>query len=404
MEVQQQQQQQHYRPQQQLPDDFKCPISLEVMSDPVILTSGHTFDRSSIQRWLDSGNRTCPVTMLPLPSPALIPNYALRSLISNFTPACSSNSRQQPSPLPHHASPSNDSDYATHRFLLSSLTYPSDPQTLSQIRRLAKVDPTFRRLLLDSGAVSVILRHAAANSFPDLQEPALRALLELSLDGDDVKVGLVADGAVTTLVAVLSSPQASPSSRAIAATTLTSLAVADVNKCSIGAHTSAISALVEMLRQGSHGHRGSNPRERREAATALYALCSFPENRRRAVRAGAVPALVDLAATYGSERAIEVLGLIAKSKEGKQELCRTQGIVTLLAAVLKKDNNNRGTLDALQVLDVVCSDSAEMRVQALQLGVLEISLGLLRDENEKIKSHASRLVNKLQTKEVDLLL
>ncbi|KAM2043587.1 hypothetical protein TB1_036260 [Malus domestica] len=38
------------------PDDFKCPTSLEIMSDPVILSSGHTFDRASIQRWLDAGH------------------------------------------------------------------------------------------------------------------------------------------------------------------------------------------------------------------------------------------------------------------------------------------------------------------------------------------------------------
>ncbi|KAJ6416468.1 hypothetical protein OIU84_002347 [Salix udensis] len=81
-----------------LPDDFKCPISLEIMSDPVILSSGHTFDRSSIQRWLDSGHRTCPITKLPLPEhPCLIPNHALRSLISSFTIP---KSQQDPNPFP----------------------------------------------------------------------------------------------------------------------------------------------------------------------------------------------------------------------------------------------------------------------------------------------------------------
>lgn len=65
------------------PDDFLCPISLEVMTDPVILPSGHTFERRSIQRWLDGGHRTCPVTNLPLPpDPTLIPNHALRRLIA----------------------------------------------------------------------------------------------------------------------------------------------------------------------------------------------------------------------------------------------------------------------------------------------------------------------------------
>ena len=69
------------------PDDFRCPISLEVMTDPVILPSGHTFERRSIQRWLDGGHLTCPVTNLPLPpSPPLIPNHALRRLIAAVSP------------------------------------------------------------------------------------------------------------------------------------------------------------------------------------------------------------------------------------------------------------------------------------------------------------------------------
>ncbi|PSS04736.1 U-box domain-containing protein [Actinidia chinensis var. chinensis] len=59
------------------PNDFRCPISLEIMFDPVILSSGHTFDRPSIQRWLDTGHWACPITKLPLSEPpSLIPNHA----------------------------------------------------------------------------------------------------------------------------------------------------------------------------------------------------------------------------------------------------------------------------------------------------------------------------------------
>ena len=70
------------------PDDFLCPITLEVMTDPVILPSGHTFERRSIQQWLDGGHLTCPVTNLPLPPcPPLIPNHALRRLIAAVSPS-----------------------------------------------------------------------------------------------------------------------------------------------------------------------------------------------------------------------------------------------------------------------------------------------------------------------------
>jgi hypothetical protein len=42
------------------PDDFPCPISLEVMTDPVILPSGHIFERRSIQHWLNGGTSPAP--------------------------------------------------------------------------------------------------------------------------------------------------------------------------------------------------------------------------------------------------------------------------------------------------------------------------------------------------------
>nr|XP_010908345.3 U-box domain-containing protein 8 [Elaeis guineensis] len=218
----------------EFPDDFRCPISLEVMSDPVILSSGHTFDRASIQRWIDSGNRTCPVTKLPLPPrPSLIPNHALRSLISNFVPAANPKSPPSPSPDPHN--------------LLASLSFPADADTLAAVLRLSKRIASFRRLALDAGAASVLLRHAGSVDRPDLQDLALRALLHLSLDGDDARVGLVAEGAVDRLDTALRS---GPNVAALAATCLTSLAMVEVNKCTIGAHPSAIAGLAALLREG----------------------------------------------------------------------------------------------------------------------------------------------------------
>ena len=65
-----------------VPNLFRCPISLDVMRSPVSLCTGVTYERASIQRWLDSGNTTCPATMLPLPSTDLVPNLTLRRLIA----------------------------------------------------------------------------------------------------------------------------------------------------------------------------------------------------------------------------------------------------------------------------------------------------------------------------------
>ncbi|EHA8589532.1 putative U-box domain-containing protein 29 [Cocos nucifera] len=62
------------------------------MKSPVSLCTGVTYDRASIQRWLDSGHRTCPATRQPLPSTDLVPNLTLRRLIHLWSSTSSSNS------------------------------------------------------------------------------------------------------------------------------------------------------------------------------------------------------------------------------------------------------------------------------------------------------------------------
>ncbi|KAK1371511.1 RING-type E3 ubiquitin transferase [Heracleum sosnowskyi] len=68
-----------------IPSLFKCPISLDVMNSPVSLCTGVTYDRSSIQRWLDSGHNTCPATMQLLQTKEIVPNHTLKRLIKIWT-------------------------------------------------------------------------------------------------------------------------------------------------------------------------------------------------------------------------------------------------------------------------------------------------------------------------------
>lgn len=354
------------------PDDFRCPISLQVMTDPVIVASGHTFDRASIQRWLESGHRTCPVTMLPLPphSP-LIPNHALRSLIANFSPLTASSSR-------------TNSILSEQESLISSLCFPANASTLSLFLRLTKDDPAFRHSLTDSGAPSVLLRHASCSEPQDLQGLSLGILLYLSLDGDDARVGLVAEGALDPLTIVLA---AGGPNAALAATILTSLAMVEVNKCTIGAHPSAIRTLSTLIDSGKG-------RERREAATALYELSKFPENRPRAVRSGAVPALVSFASD-GSERAVEALELIAKCREGREAMRNVKSFPKVMTEVLR-EGSTRGIEHALLVLNLTCSDSVKMIRDVKQEGVEEICFMLSELDKGKVGRNALILVRTLE--------
>ncbi|KAK3224135.1 hypothetical protein Dsin_011160 [Dipteronia sinensis] len=66
------------------PEEFKCPISLRVMYDPVIIVSGQTFERMWIQKWFDDGNDMCPKTHMKLVHQSLTPNTAMKDLISKW--------------------------------------------------------------------------------------------------------------------------------------------------------------------------------------------------------------------------------------------------------------------------------------------------------------------------------
>ncbi|KAF5738950.1 U-box domain-containing protein 3-like isoform X1 [Tripterygium wilfordii] len=67
-----------------VPSYFRCPLSLELMSDPVIVGSGQTYDRTSIQKWLEHGLTICPKTRQTLSHTNLIPNYTVKAMIANW--------------------------------------------------------------------------------------------------------------------------------------------------------------------------------------------------------------------------------------------------------------------------------------------------------------------------------
>ncbi|PRQ22186.1 putative aminoacyltransferase, E1 ubiquitin-activating enzyme [Rosa chinensis] len=62
-------------------DEFRRSISFDLMKDPVIVASGHTHDGNFIAQWINSEHQTCPKSGQKLIHMALVPNYALKSLL-----------------------------------------------------------------------------------------------------------------------------------------------------------------------------------------------------------------------------------------------------------------------------------------------------------------------------------
>jgi len=62
------------------PESFCCPITGEIMVDPVMDQQGHSYERRAVELWLTKEN-TSPMTRLPLTKEQLIPNRSLRDAI-----------------------------------------------------------------------------------------------------------------------------------------------------------------------------------------------------------------------------------------------------------------------------------------------------------------------------------
>lgn len=66
-----------------IPNEFICPITSEIMSDPVMLTDGQVYEKKAIQKWLTNHN-TSPLTKIIVDKNILIPCFPLRILIQKF--------------------------------------------------------------------------------------------------------------------------------------------------------------------------------------------------------------------------------------------------------------------------------------------------------------------------------
>ncbi|KAL0447235.1 UNVERIFIED_CONTAM: U-box domain-containing protein 45 [Sesamum latifolium] len=66
------------------PEEIRCPISLQLMYDPVIIASGLTYERVCMERWFADGHNTCPKTQQQLSRLSLIPNYSVKGLVASW--------------------------------------------------------------------------------------------------------------------------------------------------------------------------------------------------------------------------------------------------------------------------------------------------------------------------------
>ncbi|KAF9596169.1 hypothetical protein IFM89_007487 [Coptis chinensis] len=372
-----------------IPDDFRCPISLELMKDPVIVSTGQTYERSCIQKWLDAGHRTCPKTQQTLVHTALTPNYVLKSLISQW---CESNGVELPKKQGEcknwkSSTSVSDCDRAAIDALLLKLSNrdPEDQRAAAgELRLLAKRNGDNRVCIAEAGAIPLLVELLSS---PDsrTQEHAVTALLNLSINETN-KVSIVNAGAIPDIVDVLKN--GSMEARENAAATLFSLSVIDENKVAIGA-AGAIPALIDLLCHGS-------PRGKKDAATAIFNLSIYQGNKVRAVRAGIVVPLMRLltdAAGGMVDEALAILAILASHQEGRVAIGQAEPTPVLVEVMRTGSPRNRE--NAAAVLWSLCTADGKHLKTSKECGVEEALKDLSENGTDRAKRKAANLLELL---------
>ncbi|XP_059434866.1 E3 ubiquitin-protein ligase PUB23-like [Corylus avellana] len=66
--------------------DFLCPISMELMKDPVTISTGVSYERKNIEKWFFTyKKKTCPATMQSIKNFDITPNHTLKAIILQYS-------------------------------------------------------------------------------------------------------------------------------------------------------------------------------------------------------------------------------------------------------------------------------------------------------------------------------
>ncbi|XP_061985190.1 U-box domain-containing protein 1-like [Populus nigra] len=357
-----------------IPDEFRCPISLDLMKDPVIVASGHTYDRNSIAQWINSGHHTCPKSGKRLIHTALIPNYALKSLvhqwcqdnnvplIENSTSSSSkferssSKSKLSEKGIEHISSTkaAMDAVKMTAEFLVGKLAMGSPEiqrQAAYELRLLAKTGMDNRRIIAEAGAIPFLVTLLSSTD-PRIQENAVTALLNLSIF-DNNKILIMAAGSIDSIINVLESGK-TMEARENAAATIFSLSIISDCKVTIGTRPRAFSALVGLLREGTATGK-------KDAASALFNLSLYNANKASVVVAGAVPLLIELLMDDKAgitDDALALLALLSGCSEGLEEIRQSRILMPMVIDLLRF-GSTKGKENSITLLLGLCKDGGE---------------------------------------------
>ncbi|XP_073003925.1 U-box domain-containing protein 25-like [Typha latifolia] len=379
-----------------IPHLFRCPISLDLFTDPVTLCTGQTYDRPCIEKWLADGNRTCPVTMQTLDDMSLVPNCTLRHLIDQWLldepdPNC------PPKPFSLATLKYNlQSESSTIAMRLDALRKVRILSAESDIGQACLIQLGFFQLLLHLIFQSQVVSH---HHHLELVELALECVLSLlpstqldslsMLQNDSYLASflqLFEQGTVktkTSLCQLIETIATSPATMELAT--------------SIGNSRRVLRVLVSILHCKHADDRASEA-----AVRAVYAVCVEESSRESAVREGVMKGLIaylSVSVQKSVSRALATVEVLLGLESGKRSLAKNSGAVRVLVRhVFVVSSDHDGGEHAVGALLIMCCDSARLRAEAVDAGLLTQLLLLLQSQcNSRTKTKARALLRLLRS-------
>ncbi|CAK9137782.1 unnamed protein product [Ilex paraguariensis] len=381
-------------------DDFQCPISLEIMTDPVTVATGHTYDRSSILKWFRSGNRTCPKTGKKLICTDLVPNLALKLLTKQYClENCIPFADHQESEMRNRdkkgtvIAGSVSTEKAVKmvaNFLVGRLvdgTNEEQNKAAHEIRLLTKTSFFNRSCLVESGAIPHLLDLlSSADSLT--RENAIAALLNLSKNAKSKRI-IVENGGLELILNVLKDG-ARMVARQQAAGVLFYLASVEEYRILIGENPEIIPSLIELLWDGTN-------RGKKNALVAIFGLIMYPDNHWRVLSAGLVPLLVNLLPSFEREDLVidsmAVLATLAEKLDGTMAVL-SAGALPLIVGILSSSTSRVAKEYCASLLLSLCINGGADVVPVLvkNPSLVESLYSLLTEGSSRASRNASSLI------------
>ncbi|XP_062167970.1 E3 ubiquitin-protein ligase PUB23-like [Alnus glutinosa] len=371
-----------------VPRFFLCPISLELMKDPVTLPTGITYDRESIEKWLFSGkNNTCPLTKQALAADCdLTPNHTLRRLIQSWCTMNASNGIERiPTPKPPISKIQIDK-------LLNDAKSPQlKTKCLQKLRSIASESAANKRCMEAAGAVEFLASIMSSTGEEASSGEALSILYTLQVSEAVLKTLIGKNGEfIKSLIRVMQPGNDEP--RAYAVLLLKSMLELAEPMQLISLETELFIKLVQVL------HDQISQQTSNAVLKLLIQLCPWGRNRVKAVNAGAVTVLIGLLLDSSEREACEMmlmaLDILCGCAEGRGELLEHgAGLAIVSKKILRV--SSVATNMAVRILLSISKFSASPAVvqEMSQLGVVaKLCLMLQVDCGNKAKEKAREIL------------